>query len=215
VAKVKNSPATLTKKTDLKKEYFPIVGIGASAGGLEAFTQLLSEIPTDTGMSFVLVQHLDPTHVSMSAEIIQKSIKIPIEEAKDGLAVKPNQVYIIPPNYNMELQEGALKLSLRESHSPINVSIDFLMKSLALSLKNKAIGVLLSGSGADGSIGLGNIKAEGGITFAQTPSSAKYPDLPQNAIDAGVVDFVLTPDLISQELIRIASSLLKSPKISK
>ncbi len=184
---------------------FPIVGIGASAGGLEAFIQVLSNMPVDTGMAFVLVQHLDPTHPSMSVDIISRSIKLKVEEVTDGIRIKPNHVYVIPPNYNMGILEGVLKLSPRDATPGQNMTIDFFLQSLARSEKRRAIGVVLSGTGSDGTMGLWAIKAEGGVTYAQDPDSAKYGGMPQSAIAAGVVDQILQPKDITKELSRIAA----------
>ena len=181
----------------------PVVCLGASAGGLEAFIQVLGNMPVNTGLAFILVQHLDPKHSSMSAPIISRSTSLPVEEIKDGTVVLPNRVYAIPPNHNLEIANGILKLSPREE-SGSNMSIDHFMKSLAASEKNRAIGVVLSGTGTDGSAGLWAIKAEGGVTIAQRPNSAKYTGMPESAISAGVVDLVLTPQEITQELVKLS-----------
>ena len=182
---------------------FPIVGIGASAGGLEAFTQLLGQIPRRTGMAFVLVQHLAPKHESALTELLSRATQIPVTEVKDGMMVEPDRVYVIPPNVNMGILNGILHLMPRapaQQHLPIN----FFLASLAEELGNKAIGVILSGTASDGTLGMKAIKAEGGITFAQDIKSAKYSDMPRNAIATGCIDFVLPPDAIARELIRLA-----------
>jgi two-component system CheB/CheR fusion protein len=184
---------------------FPIVGIGASAGGLEAFLQLFSGMPVDTGMAFVLIQHLDPTHPSMSAEIISRSTKLEIEEVKDGTRVKPNHVYVIPPNHKMGILDGVLHLSARNETPGQNMTIDFFLQSLAKSEKCRAIGVVLSGTGSDGTNGLTAIKAEGGVTYVQDPKSAKFQGMPKSAIQAGVTDMILRPEEIAKELSRIAT----------
>ncbi len=200
------------KKTKNKKPLsvksnpsFPIVGVGASAGGLEAFIALLSKMPVDTGMAFILIQHLDPTHPSLSTEIISRSTKLRIEEVADKTRIKPNHIYVIPPNYNMKIRDGVLNLTVRiEGPSP-NMSIDFFFQSLAEVENGRVVGIILSGTGADGTVGLRAIQAEGGITFAQDPKTAKYRDMPQSAIDAGVIDLVLRPEDIAIELARIAN----------
>lgn len=184
---------------------FPIVGIGASAGGLEAIIQVLSKMPIDTGMAFVLVQHLDPTHPSMSVEIISRATQLKVEEVKDGSRIKPNHVYVIPPNYNMGILDGVLNLSERDTMPSQNMSIDFFFQSLARSEKRRSIGIVLSGTGTDGTLGMWAIKAEGGVTYAQDPDSAKYSGMPQSAISAGVADRVLGPEDIMRELSRIAT----------
>ncbi|HTK85642.1 MAG TPA: chemotaxis protein CheB, partial [Patescibacteria group bacterium] len=146
---------------------FPIVGIGASAGGLEAFAELLKALPIDTGMAFVLVQHLSPDHESTLSDILSKSTKLPVLEATHGMAIRPNHVYIIPPNKSMTVSRGILQILPRSAFGP-HLPIDHFMRSLANDRQQYAIGVILSGSGTDGTQGLDEIKAAGGITFAQT-----------------------------------------------
>ncbi len=182
---------------------FPVVAIGASAGGLEAFTQLIQALPDDTGMAFVFVQHLDPTHHSMLAELLSKGASIPVIEANNAAELEPNHVYVIPPNVAMGILQGRLQLTPRKKDSGLHLPIDFFMRSLAEDQKGKAIGVVLSGTGSDGTLGLAAIKGEGGITFAQTAESAKYDGMPRSAIASGCVDFVLTAEEIAQELVRI------------
>lgn len=181
------------------------MGIGASAGGLEAFRQIFNQMPVDTGMAFVLIQHLDPTHPSLSVDIISKSSQLKVEEVTDGTQVKPNHIYVIPPNKCMEIQERVLKLSPRADGPGQNMVIDVFFQSLARSEKNKAVGVVLSGTATDGTIGLKTIKAEGGVTYAQDPDSAKCPGMPRSAIDAGVVDFILKPENIADKLAKISA----------
>lgn len=182
---------------------FPIVGIGASAGGLEAFTQVLRALPPDTGMAFVLVQHLSPKHESMLTELLQGASKMRVSEVRDGMKVQPNHVYVIPPNTNMGILNRVLHLVPRpESRSQV-LPIDFFFRSLAEEQKGRAIGVILSGTASDGAIGLKSIKAEGGITLAQDPKNAKYDGMPRAAISAGVVDFVLSAEQIASELAKI------------
>ena len=182
---------------------FPIVGIGASAGGLEAFRQLLHNTSPDLGMGIVLVQHLAPSHESALPELLSRSIKLPVSEVKDGIAVEPNHVYVIPPNSNMAILNGFLHLMPREATQGQHLPIDYFMRSLAVDRGERAIGVILSGTASDGTLGLKAIKAQGGITFAQDEQSAKYPGMPHSAVAAGYVDFVLTPAGIARELKRI------------
>jgi len=183
---------------------FPVVGIGASAGGLEAFRQLLEHLPTDTGMAFVLVQHLDPAHESILTELLSKATSMSVSEVVEGLAVEPNRVYVIPRNTNMAIEEGVLRLLPREDTRGQHRPIDYFLRSLAEEQRNRAIGVILSGTASDGTLGLEAIKAEGGITFAQDEESARYDGMPRSAIAAGCVDFVLPPDRIAEEIARIA-----------
>jgi two-component system, chemotaxis family, CheB/CheR fusion protein len=182
---------------------FPIVGIGASAGGLEAFSELLRELPEKTGMAFVLVQHLDPTHGSALKEILSRTTKIPVSEVTDGIEVKPDHIYVIPANTNMSIREGVLRLAARVlvlgQHMPIN----HFLNSLAAERGDLAISVILSGTASDGTEGSGAVKTAGGITFAQDEKSARYPSMPRSAISSGAIDFVMAPAEIARELARI------------
>ncbi|MEG4171829.1 MULTISPECIES: chemotaxis protein CheB [unclassified Microcoleus] len=179
---------------------FPIVGIAASAGGLEAFTQLLSHLPSDTGMAFVLIQHLDPNHKSLLSEILARTTQMPVNEVEDGVAVEPNQVYVIPPNTKMVLCQGVLQLSPREKIYGKYMPGDAFFTSLAIDRGHKAIAVVLSGGDGDGSLGLKAIKAAGGMTFAQCQDTAKFDSMPNTAVATGNVDFVLPPEKIAEEL---------------
>lgn len=180
---------------------FPIVGVGASAGGLEAFTQFLKALPEDTGMAFVLVQHLAPTHTSALAEILGRATMIPVTEVRNALTVGANHIYVIPPDRSMILTGGVLQLMQREGHG-IHHPIDQFFRSLAQEQKHQAIGVVLSGTASDGTMGLEEIKAEGGITFAQD-ATAQHEGMPHSAIASGCVDFILSPDAIAREIVRI------------
>ena len=182
---------------------FPIVGIGASAGGLEAFTRLLKRLPIDTGMGFVLVQHLDPDHASALKQILARATAMPVHEVTNNLRVRPNHVYVIPPNTSLGLSRGVLKLRLRSSSRIAPRSIDGFFEALAQDLHERAIGVILSGTATDGTVGLEAIKASGGLTFAQD-DTAKYDSMPRHAVGAGCVDLVLSPEAIAKELARIA-----------
>lgn len=180
-----------------------IVGVGASAGGLEAFTELLAHLPLDTGMGFVLVQHLDPQHASALADLLRRATPLPVREATNKLRVEPNHVYVIPPNRALSINSGALVLRPRPQTRTPTRSIDAFFEALAEDQRERAIGVVLSGTASDGTIGLEAIKAEGGITFAQD-DSARYNSMPRSAAAAGCVDFVLSPKQIAEELSRIA-----------
>ncbi|MEG4853751.1 CheR family methyltransferase [Microcoleus sp. B5-D4] len=179
---------------------FPIVGIAASAGGLAAFTGLLSHLPTDTGMAFVLIQHLEPNHKSLLSEILARTTQMPVNEVKDGVAVEPNQVYVIPPNTKMVLCKGVLQLSPREKIYGKYMPGDAFFTSLAIDRGHKAIAVVLSGGDGDGSLGLKAIKAAGGMTFAQCQDTAKVDSMPNTAVATGNVDFILPPEKIAEEL---------------
>jgi len=182
---------------------FPVVAVGASAGGLAAFTALLEALPAKSGMAFVLIQHLEPKHESALATLLSKAASMPVVEVSDGIAVEPNHVYVIPPNKNMTIRKGTLRLAPRAGTSGVQHPIDGFSIALAEEQGNAAVGVVLSGTGSDGTYGLKAIKAAGGVTFAQDPQTAEFPAMPMSAITAGSVDFVLSPKLIAAELGRI------------
>ncbi|MGB8987552.1 MAG: chemotaxis protein CheB [Candidatus Sulfotelmatobacter sp.] len=192
-AAAKNGP-------QLMPELFPIVGVGASAGGLEAFSELLHNLPEKTGMAFVLVQHLDPKHESALPEILGRTTKLPVEEVTDGTVVQPNHVYVIPANTSMMIDDGALQLRARMVVRGQHMPIDNFFRSLAEKVGQRAIGVVLSGTASDGTEGCRAIKAAGGLTFAQDEESAKYDSMPRSAVHAGCIDFILTPKDIAREL---------------
>jgi two-component system CheB/CheR fusion protein len=181
---------------------FPIVGIGASAGGLEAFTELLGHLPMDTGMAFVLIQHLAPQHESMLTEVLSRATRLPVAEVTEGMEAQADHVYTIPPNTQMATEGGTLHLIPRASQRGQQMPIDHFLTSLAEDRRDKAIGVILSGTASDGTLGLKAIKAEGGFTFAQD-GTAKYDSMPKSAIAAGYVDYILSPREIAKELARI------------
>jgi two-component system CheB/CheR fusion protein len=178
----------------------PVAGVGASAGGMEAFTELLHHLPNDTGIAFVLIQHLDPKHSSLLTELLSRATSMPVSEVKDNTRAQPNHVYVIPPNANLSISNGVLRLDPRHAH---HMPIDHFFRSLAEDQGNKAIGVILSGTASDGTLGLKAIKAEGGITFAQDEKTAKYDGMPRSAILAGCVDFIMPPEGIARELTRL------------
>ncbi|CAN5795118.1 hypothetical protein BH20ACI3_BH20ACI3_06110 [soil metagenome] len=205
VAQSKSTPAgKRSESSPAGNESFPVVGIGASAGGLEAFRQFLEHLPVDTGMAFVLVQHLDPTHESILTELLSRSTRIPVSEVTDGTRAEPNHVYVIPRNTNMAIEGGVLRLLPREEAPGLHRPIDYFLRSLSEDQSHQPIGVILSGTASDGTLGLEAIKAEGGITFAQDAKSAKYDGMPLSAAAAGHVDFILTPEGIAKELARIS-----------
>jgi two-component system CheB/CheR fusion protein len=183
---------------------FVVVGVGASAGGLEAFKELLAHLPIDTGMAFVLVMHLDPTHKSILTELLAKATRMSVSEVQDGVAVAPNHVYVIPRNTSMAIEGGVLRLRRRQEGRGQHRPIDSFLQSLSEDRNTRAIGVILSGTATDGTLGLEAIKAEGGITFAQDPKSAKFDSMPRSAVAAGCVDFILSPEEIANELARIS-----------
>lgn len=183
---------------------FLIVAIGASAGGIEAFAELIRELPPDTGMAFVLIQHLDPHHKSMLAELFSRQTTMSVAEVTDGMSVEPNHAYVIPPNASMTISNRTLRLGPRIDSRGAHMETDRFMRSLAEDQGNRAIGVILSGTGSDGTLGMMEIQAHGGVTFAQDESTASYDGMPRSAIAAGCVDYVLPPEGVAQELTRIA-----------
>jgi two-component system, chemotaxis family, CheB/CheR fusion protein len=175
--------------------------MGASAGGLEAVSDLLASLPSRSGMAFVVIQHLDPGHTSLLAEILAKKTSMPVVQIYEGLEVQPDHVYVIPPNVTLTLSAERFRLAPRASgrHHPV----DAFLTSLAEARADTAIGVVLSGGDADGTLGVQAIKHHGGITFAQAPESARFPGMPQHAIETECVDFVLRPREIARELMRL------------
>jgi len=200
-----NKIPKIDKELIKSPNHFPVVGIGASAGGLDAFKKLLKAIPEDSGMAYVLVQHLDPNHESMLVELLQKVTAIPVLEIADDIKVQPNHIYILPSNKMMIANDGVLELSPRPAKNKMerNLPIDLFFTSLAEVHQSHAIGVVLSGTASDGTMGLKAIKDHGGITFAQDEESAQYDGMPQSAAEAGVVDFILPPDKIPQKLLEV------------
>jgi len=190
-----------SKRTN--RDNFPIVGVGASAGGLEAFTTFLKALSAHPGVALILVPHLDPSRESAFTQILARATSIPVLQAQNGMRVRPDHVYIIPPNCDMTIQGAVLQLADRKGPHSVNTTIDIFLRSLASDQGRNAIGVVLSGTATDGTLGLAAIKGEGGITFAQDPHSAKYDGMPASAISAGYVDMVLPPEGIAQELERI------------
>lgn len=183
---------------------FIIVGVGASAGGYEAFSQLLEKLSPETGMAFVLVQHLDPTHESKLSELLSRATRMKLAEIGNETLVEPNHVYVIPPDRTLTISQGVLQLQQRRRPNGPNLPVDMFFESLAHDQGNRAVGVILSGNGVDGTQGLKQIKAEGGITFVQDEKTAKFHGMPGNALRSGCVDLVLPPAAIARELERIS-----------
>ncbi len=180
----------------------PVVGVGASAGGLEAFTQLLTALPVDTGMAFVLVQHLAPTQASALAEILSRATRMSVAEVSEDCPIVPNHVYVMPPGQTLSIAGGKLHLLKREAHTQHH-PVDLFFQALATDLGHRAIGVVLSGTATDGTVGLEEIKAAGGLTFAQD-DTAQHDGMPRSAVSSGCVDLVLPPAGIAEEIARIA-----------
>lgn len=209
--KILSEHPTVTLEPDSQR--VPVVGIGASAGGLAAFEAFFAGMPTgsDPGMAFVLVQHLAPDHKSILADLIGRYTRMPVFEVEDGMPVRPNCAYIIPPNADMALVNGELHLSEPLDPRGRRLPIDFFFRSLAEYLYDRAIGVVLSGTGSDGTLGLRAIKGAGGMAMAQSPDSAEYDGMPSSAIATGLVDFVLPPLQMAARLVSYVSRTLLRP----
>ena len=195
--------------TPAPTDSFPIVGIGASAGGLAAFEAFFSGMPaeTDPGMAFVLVQHLAPDHESILTNLVQRYTRMQVFEVEDGMTVRINCAYIIPPNRDMAFLNGALHLMEPVAPRGHRLPIDFLFRSLAQDLHEHAIGIVLSGTGSDGTLGLRAIKGEGGMVMAQNPASTEFDGMPRNALATGLVDYELPPAEMPAQLIAYAAHI--------
>jgi two-component system CheB/CheR fusion protein len=196
------------KEDTLREVNFPIIGIGASAGGLEAFELFFKTIPAASGMAFVLIPHLDPGHASMLSEILQRNTTMPIQEAQDQTKTQPNQVYIIPPGKDMAIFHGTLQISVPELARGMRLPIDSFFRSLAEDQGERAICVILSGSGSDGSLGLRAIHGAGGVSFVQEPSTAKYDGMPSSAVQSGLATYVLPVEKITEQLVAYVKTIV-------
>ena len=203
-AAVKKEPAKQTKGAGPPKKTssFPIVGLGASAGGLEALEVFFSHMPPDSGIGFVIIQHLSPKHKSIMVSLLAKDTKMEVLEIKDGIKVQPNHVYLNPPNKNVVIINGTLQLMDPVKTGSINLPIDCFFRSMAEEMGEKAICVILSGTATDGTLGLKAVKGGGGLSMVQDPDSAKYDGMPRSAIATGIVDFILPVEKIPAELVR-------------
>ena len=202
--KIKSTSAK-GKSSDSDNGLFPIVGIGASAGGLEAIELFLENVPENSGMAYIVVQHLDPTHKGMLPELLQRVSKMKVFQVKDRMVVRPNCVYVIPPNKTMSIRKGVLHLFQPIQARGQRLPIDFFLQSLADDRKELSVGLILSGMGSDGSLGLRAIKEKNGIVMVQDPESAKFDSMPRNAIDSVPMDIVAPPN----ELLRRLTEFLK------
>jgi two-component system CheB/CheR fusion protein len=191
---------------------FPIVGIGASAGGLEALELFLRHVPAGSGLSFVIVQHLDPTHKGIMVELLQRTTPMPVVQVKDRQKVAPDRVYVIPPNKDMSILHGVLHLLEPAAPRGLRLPIDFFFRSLADDCQVRSIGVILSGMGSDGTLGLRAIKENAGVVFIQAPASAKFDGMPRSAIDAGLADVVAPAEELPGRIIKY---LKQAPLIAK
>ena len=195
----------------MKKDIGPncVVGIGASAGGLEALQQLLTFLPGNTGMAFIIIQHLAPNHKSMLADILGKYTVMPVVEATDGVVIERNHIYMIPPRYNLDIETDHLRLT-EYDYTKINHPVDIFFRSLANNYENRAVAVILSGTGSDGTNGIRSIKEKNGMIIVQNPDSCKFDGMPRSAISTGFVDLIQNPDSIAREMAHISSSIART-----
>jgi two-component system CheB/CheR fusion protein len=214
-APTETSDLLLDKPITSKSSTFPIVGIGASAGGLQGLEQFFGNMPIDSGMAFVVIQHLDPNHKGMLTEILQRITKMKVSTVTDRLKIKPNCVYVIPSNKSMSILKGALHLFEPIETHGLRLPIDLFFRSLADDLGAQSVGIILSGMGSDGSLGLKAIKEKGGIVLVQAPESAKFDSMPQNAIEAVTVDFVSPANELPLKLVSIGKTTTRKNSITK
>jgi two-component system, chemotaxis family, CheB/CheR fusion protein len=219
-AAVKKEPAKQTRavaserKTAVKPKGtadFPIVGLGASAGGLEALETFLSHIPSDSGMGFVIIQHLSPTHKSIMRDLLSKNTKMAVSEIADGMKVEPDHVYLNPPDKDVIIMNGALHLMDTVKTGGISLPIDGFFRSMAQELGEKSICMILSGTASDGTLGLKAVKEKGGLVMVQDPSSAKYDGMPRSAISTGMVDIILPVEMMANELATYVRAIYTGP----
>lgn len=199
-------------KDDPKGEKkIPVVGIGSSAGGLEALGKMFSNMPTDSGVGFVLIQHLDPDHKSSMAELLTRYTDMEVLEIEEGMQVEPNKMYVTPPNKNIGIINGTLHLAVPKEPHGLRRPIDFFFQSLADDMEEYAIGIILSGFGSDGTIGIRAIKSMGGMVIAQDPDSAVSGSMPSSAIDTDLVDYIAPPEKIPEDLVSYVKRIGKRP----
>ncbi|MDD5362345.1 MAG: chemotaxis protein CheB [Ignavibacteria bacterium] len=196
-------PIDTPAKKVFNKSEFPVVGIGASAGGLEALEQFITNIPENSGMAFIIVQHLDPTHKGLLTEILQRLTKIKVFQITDNMKIKPNSIYVIPPNRDLSIFKRTLHLFEMSERRGLRLPIDHFFKTLAENEGDRSIAVILSGMGSDGTLGLTKIKEHGGIVFVQDPGLAKFDGMPRSAVDAGLANVVLPANEIPPKIFSI------------
>jgi two-component system, chemotaxis family, CheB/CheR fusion protein len=190
----------VVKKSPNKKD-FPIVGMGSSAGGLDALERFFDKMPPDAGMSFVVVTHLDPTHASMMPSLLQKHTEMKVVQVEDGMKVAPNHVYVIPPDKDMGIVKGRLQLMQPQIQTGPKAPVNYFLRHLAEEKREKAACIILSGMGSDGTLGLKAIKGELGMVMVQDPETARYDGMPRSAIATGLADYILPPDKMPKSLL--------------
>src|ERR1035437_9980491 len=199
--KLKSIGPSKVKPSASIESRFPIVCIGASAGGLEALEQFLGNVPENSGLAYVVIQHLDPTRKGMLPELLQRITSMKVFQVKDRMPIRQNCIYVIPPNTSMSILKGVLHLFEPIEARGLRLPIDFFLRSLADDQHENSIGVILSGMGSDGSIGLRAIKEKNGLVMVQEPSTARYDSMPRNAIDSVIADIVAPANLLPSKMI--------------
>lgn len=213
----KNNPKTTNKKNKSGKKEKKgnrqtlIVAIGASAGGLNALERFFKNTPPDEGIAYVVIQHLDPSHKSMLTSILQRDTSMDVQQVEDKMKVEADKIYVIPPGYDMRVEDGIFHLKKQENPRGVRLPIDMFFRSLKSEMHDKAIGIILSGTGSDGTLGLRDIKAENGMIMVQEPDTADHKGMPQSAIDTGLVDFILPPEEMPEKLIEFIHETLYKP----
>ncbi len=210
--KVKVAPSAAKKAKRSADKSFPIVGIGASAGGLEALVLFLEHTPKDSGMAFVVIQHLDPTQKGMMPELLQRATSMKVQQVADRTKVLPNHVYVLPPNSDMSILHGMLHLQAPVAARGLRLPIDFFFRSLAEDQHEHSVGIILSGMGSDGSLGIKAIKEKAGVVLVQDPETAKFNSMPQSAVATGLADIVAPVEELPDKLIAYSKHL---PRIAK
>ncbi len=214
--KTKQSPPKSLSPPKKEKRGLPIVGIGASAGGLQAFETFFKNMSPDSGMAFVLVPHLDPKHISILPDLLQKYTKMSVSLVEDGMKVHPNAVYVIPPNKSMAILHGVLHLMTPAMSGGFKLPVDLFFRSLANDQGSNAIGIILSGTGSDGTLGLKEIRGQGGMVMVQDPGTASYDGMPRSAQTTGMVDYILPPEKMPEQLLNYTKhiAIRKEAKIT-
>ncbi len=209
---------TTTKAAEKKRTSnspFPIVAIGASAGGLEALEQFLSHVPAQSGMAYVVIQHLDPNYKGMLPELLQRITKMQVTQIKNRMKIQPDCVYVIPPNKDISILHGTLHLLEREAPRGLHLPIDFFLRALAEDQREHSVGVILSGMGSDGTLGLRAIKESAGLVLVQEPTSAKFDSMPKSAIEAGLADIIARPEALPNKIVEFVRHLPHANRIAQ
>ena len=198
-----DNPTTATEASPLASAPFPVIGIGASAGGIVAVRHFLGQMPARGGMAFVVILHLSPKHESSADAVLQQVTRMPVHQVSSTTLIEPDHVYVISPRNDLQIIDGYLRVKQAKRPRGAHVAIDLFFRTLADARRDRAVGIVLSGTGPDGSLGLARIKEQGGVTFAQLPEDSEYAEMPANAIATGKVDFVLPVGDMPQKLVEL------------